>query len=755
MLDPIVAIRRRIALEPQQSATIDMVFGIGETREACLALAGKYQDRHLADRVFDLASTHSWVTLRQINATESDAQLYGRLASSVLYANAALRADAGVLMKNRRGQSGLWGYAISGDLPIVLLRIGDAANIDLVRQLVQAHAYWRLKGLAVDLVIWNEDHAGYRQLLQDQITGLIAAGIEAQVMERPGGIFVRRAEQISDEDRILFESVARAVISDKRGTLAEQISREARRGAPPRRARRALERTAPAGRALRAAGRPAARAISPFSTASAASAPTDASTSSRLRRGHAHAGAVGERAGEPALRQRGLGERPGLHLERERPRVPAHPLEQRCGERGERRSLLPARRRERRVLVADAAALRRRRALRHAARLRLQRLRAHRGRHPLRAARLRGPGGGGQIFGAEARQPLGPARAGSPPPATSSGCWATCGRKRRCTWSPRSIRRAARCYATNAYNTEFADRAAFFHVDDATRRVSGNRTEFLGRNGSLGNPAAMRRAQLSNKVGAGLDPCGALQVAFELADGQEREIVFTARHRRGADRRRRAPRCEKVQQYWERTLGAVQVETPDRAFDLLANGWLLYQTLACRLWGRSGHYQSGGAFGFRDQLQDVMALLHAEPRLAREHLLRCAAHQFRDGDVQHWWHPPSGRGVRTHCSDDYLWLPWAASRYVLSTGDAAVLDEPVHFLDGRAGEPRGRLLLRPARALERIGEPVPALRARHRARRRRRRARAAADRLGRLERRHGPGGRERQGRKRLARLFPP
>jgi cellobiose phosphorylase len=224
VLDPVVAIRQRIALDPEETATIDMVYGIGETREACLNLAAKYQDLHLADRVFDLAWTHGWVTLRQINATESDAQLYGRLASSVIYANSRLRADTALLARNRRGQSGLWGYAISGDLPIVLLQIADAANLDLVRQLVQAHAYWRLKGLAVDLVIWNEDHAGYRQLLQDQIIGLIAAGIEAHVVDRPGGIFVRRAEQMSDEDRTLLLSVARAIVSDGRGPLADQIS---------------------------------------------------------------------------------------------------------------------------------------------------------------------------------------------------------------------------------------------------------------------------------------------------------------------------------------------------------------------------------------------------------------------------------------------------------------------------------------------------------------------------------------------------
>ncbi len=255
-------------------------------------------------------------------------------------------------------------------------------------------------------------------------------------------------------------------------------------------------------------------------------------------------------------------------------------------------------------------------------------------------------------------------------------------------------------YARNAYNTEFADRIAFFDVDDTTRTFSGDRAEFIGRNGTLAHPAAMTRSRLSNKAGAALDPCAAIQVAFELADGEEREFDFRlgVAGRRGADeanklvRRFRGPTAardalEAVREYWKRTLGAVQVETPDQSLNLLANGWLVYQTLACRLWGRSGYYQSGGAFGFRDQLQDVMALVHAEPALVREHLLRCAARQFREGDVQHWWHATSGRGVRTHCSDDFLWLPLALCRYVSSSGDTGVLDESISFLDGRPVNP--------------------------------------------------------------------
>ncbi|MEI7902095.1 MAG: glycosyl hydrolase family 65 protein, partial [bacterium] len=248
--------------------------------------------------------------------------------------------------------------------------------------------------------------------------------------------------------------------------------------------------------------------------------------------------------------------------------------------------------------------------------------------------------------------------------------------------------------ARNYYNTEFTGRIAFVDVNDEARTLTGDRKEFIGRNGNLAQPAAMKRTRLSGKAGAGMDPCGAVQVTFTLQDGQERETCFRLGvGRNPADvqtlvqrfRRADASRIalDEVFSYWNRTLSAVTVDTPDPSVNMMANGWLLYQTLSCRLWGRTGYYQSGGAYGFRDQLQDVMALVHAEPALTREHLLRAATHQFREGDVQHWWHPPAGRGVRTNFSDDFLWLPYATCRYVSCVADTGVLDEKIFYLEAR------------------------------------------------------------------------
>jgi cellobiose phosphorylase len=691
VLDPIVAIRGRLELEPDESVTIDIVSGVADARGACLGLVGKYQDRRLANRVFALASTHAQVVTRQLNTTEADAQLYCQLASSIIYANPSLRADPAVIARNRRGQSGLWGYSVSGDLPIVLLQIADAANIDLVRQLVQAHAYWRLKGLAVDLVIWNEDRAGYRQVLQEQIIGLIAAGVEKNAPDRPGAIFVRSAEQISSEDRTLFQAVARAIITDGHGSLAGQLAGRPAEVLPARLLPAQVQRsTAPA------AAAPPRQDLTFFN-----------GLGGFTPDGHEYIVTTGRGVVTPAPWVNVLAN-PGFGTV-----ISESGSAYSWAENAHEFRLTPWND----DAVTDACG--------EAFYLRDEESGRFWSPTPL-------PAGSGGPY--TSRHGFGYSVFEHTVDGITSELWVYVDPTAPVKWSVLKVRNASgrsrrlsatgyvewvlgdlrpktaphvvtsidsssgAMFAQNAYNAEFAGRTAFFHVDDASRRVTSDRTEFIGRNGTLSEPAAMLRSTLAGRVGGGLDPCAAIRVDFELGEGQEREIVF----RLGAGRdsedaaalvgRLGGPAAargslEAVWHYWSHTLGTVNVETPDAALNTLANGWLLYQTLACRLWGRSGFYQSGGAFGFRDQLQDVMALVHAEAPLVRQHLLLSASRQFPEGDVQHWWHPPGGRGVRTHCSDDYLWLPMATCRYVNATGDTGVLDETVPFLEGRAVNP--------------------------------------------------------------------
>ena len=428
VLDPIVAIRYRITLDPEESVTINIVSGIGETREACLGLVEKYQDRRLADRVFDLAWTHSQVVLRQINASEADAQLYCRLASSIIYANASLRADPSVLIKNRRGQSGLWGYAISGDLPIVLLQIEDPANIDLVRQLIQAHAYWRLKGLAVDLVIWNEDHAGYRQLLHDQIMGLIAAGIEASEIDRPGGIFVRPADQISEEDRILFQTVARAIITDSRGALEDQINRrgQVEVTVPPLTPTRTHRAEPPADGRLSRGDLTFFNGLGGFTPdgreyviTTADGQVTPAPWVNVLA--NPHFGTVISESGLAYTWSE------NAHEFRLTP-WGNDPVSDSSGEAFYLRD-----EETRPLLVPHAAALPRRDALRHPPRIRLQRLRAHRATASAPSCGFTWPWTHRSSSRCSKCATCRADRAGSPLPGMWNGCWATCGRNRPCT----------------------------------------------------------------------------------------------------------------------------------------------------------------------------------------------------------------------------------------------------------------------------------------------------------------------------------
>ncbi|MGA7297898.1 MAG: glucoamylase family protein [Rhodanobacteraceae bacterium] len=693
VLDPIVSIRCRLLLEPGQGATVDFVTGVGADREACMQLIGKYRDRHLADRVFGLAWTHSRVFLSQLNATLSDARLYEQMAAAIIYAGARLRAQPRELMANRRDQSGLWGQSISGDRPIVLLQIGNLGNIALVRQLVQAHAYWRQKGLSVDLVIWNEDQSGYRQQLRDLIMDLISSGLEANLLDRPGGVFVRPAPQLSREDRILTQAVARIVLSDRRGNLHEQIQRPwpetmLPRFNPARLLDGAAIKRAPAQPepsqtvAAPALGNPFGgfRAdgreyevvtgqghVTPAPWVNVLANPDfgcviSESGSAYTWSENAHALRLTPWSNDPVTDTSGE----ALYLRDEDSGRYWSPTPLPRGSQGSRRTRhgfgysvfeheLEGIHSELWVFVAIDASVK-------FSVLKVRNTSA-------RTRRLSATGYVEWVLG-DLRTNTAMHVVTELDPASGA------------------------LFARNAYLMGFPDRVAFFDVEAMDRSVTGDRTEFIGRNGTLRAPAAMSLPQLSGRMGAGLDPCSAIRSHFQLDPGASKEIVFrlgagadTAAASALAARSRAtgtaAAALDAAQAYWRRILGVVQVETPDPAVNVLANGWLMYQVIASRFFARSGYYQSGGAFGFRDQLQDAMAMIHADPGLVREHLLRCAAHQFPEGDVQHWWHPPQNRGVRTHCSDDYLWLALATSRYVSVTGDRDVLNEQVHYIEGR------------------------------------------------------------------------
>ncbi len=692
VLDPVISIQYRIVIEPQETATVDMLMGIADTKEICNALVEKYQDRFLRSRAIELSWTHSQVVLRQINAAEEDAQLYAKLAGSVIFTNPTLRADQNIIIKNRRGQSSLWSYSVSGDLPIVLLQIEDSANIDLVKRMIQAHAYWRLKGLIVDLVIWNEDHGGYRQVLQTEIQGLIAPALGMDMKERPGGIFFRAADQISNEDRILFQTLARIVISDKFGTLEEQANRRSKvkntiSYFTPSKFYPSVTTSVPLPEGLQffngmggfsKDGKEYIIITAPGKTTPAPwinvlanenfGTIVSESGQSYSWLENAHEFRVTPWNNDPVSDLTGE----SFYIRDEEngrwwspTPLPGRSKSSYITKHGFGYSIFQHNEdsiySEMCVYVdLDAA-------------VKFMILKFH--NHSKRSRRLSLTGYMEWVLG-----DLRP--------------------KTQLHIISESEPETGAVLVRNPYNTEFENRVVFFDVDEQMKTFTNDRTEFIGRNGSIRNPEAMSKAKLSGKTGAALDPCTAIQVSFDLEDEEEREIIFRVgavreyddipeiiRGYKGSTFAHEA--LERVKKYWQQTLSVLEVQTPDAALNIISNGWLNYQSLACRIWARSGFYQSGGAFGFRDQLQDTLSLLYSKPAIVHNQILLNASRQFKEGDVQHWWHPPTGRGVRTTCSDDFLWLPFATVRYVSCTGDKGILDESAFFLEGRtlnAGE---------------------------------------------------------------------
>ena len=685
VLDPIVSIRQRVSIPAGRTVSVVVTTLVAASRDEAIEVAEKYREPSAFDRESSLAWTHAQVQLHHLRVNQDEAHLYQRLANRLIYADPSLRAAPDILAANRLGQRGLWRHGISGDLPIALVHIEREEELDVVRQLLHAHEYWRLKGLGADLVVINATGASYAPGLQQVLEGMVRA-TRLVGGATPGEVYVLRDELLSDTERGLLRAAARVEVRATAGTLAEHVIRSQK---------------------IREGPVPAARRPSRPSTAITTPPRLDLEQFNGLggfaSDGKEYVVVLGPGQWTPSpwinvvanpefgFQVSALGG--GFtwsENSRENKLTPwsNDPVSDPPGEvfyvRDEDSGLVwgptavPIRDEDSSYVIRHGQGYTSFEHASHGIDLRLvqfvppsDRVKISRLRVQNRSKRTRR-----LSVTAYVEWVLGVSR------TTSAAHVVT-----------EHDSHSNAIFARNAWNGEFAGRVAFADLGGRQTSWTTDRLEFLGRNASLDHPVSQERGTvLSGRTGAGSDPCAALCTSLQLEPGETVEVRFllgeaeTAEEARQLIERYRSidlvALLQDVRAWWDDMLGTIQVRTPERSMDLLLNRWLGYQTLSCRIWARSAFYQSGGAYGFRDQLQDVAAIAHARPDLAREHLLRAAARQFPEGDVQHWWHPPTGRGVRTRISDDRVWLAYAVTQYLRTTGDDAVLDERVPWLDG-------------------------------------------------------------------------
>jgi cellobiose phosphorylase len=689
VLDPIFSLRRRVTILPNQRFQFALVTVVADSREAVVTLAARYSEFHTCMRAFETAWTHSQLEMRRLHIRRADVQTFQQLAGLIILPQAQLRPAPGRLGR-AEGQRALWRQGISGDLPIVIVMIGHVRDMDLVREILTAHTFWHLRGLKVDLVLVSEEVGSYEEPLTEHLRRLTEAQAHFTGVDQPGGVYLRSATKISKEELLALQAAARIVLVAARGTLRQQLAASAPAAAKPHQllpARQFNEEPS------------APLAFMELKYFNGVGGFTEDGKEFVIYLGpnrhtplpwinvmaNANFGALISESGAEFVWGRNS----------QNDRITPWFNDPICDPPG---TAIYIRDDELNVFWSPTAKpVREKDAYRarhgqgyttfeHNSHAIEQRLLTfvpvdEAGGKPVRLQRLR-------LRNSSSRRRKLTVTAyatlvlGSDPEET--------GMHVVTKWDLQS----QSVFARNSYNPEFCDCITFASSAPTPASFTADRAGFIGRNRSLSDPAAMQYERLSGDVSAGVDPCAAVQVIVEIEPGHTAEMTFVLgqaddeEKARGFVRHFRDPAnveaaFQKTRQWWDRLLSTIEVETPELSTNFLLNRWLVYQTLSCRIWGRSALYQSSGAYGFRDQLQDVMALVHSAPELARDHILRAAARQFLEGDVQHWWHPESGAGVRTRMSDDLLWLPFVTAHYIRTTGDAAILDQMVPFLDAK------------------------------------------------------------------------
>jgi cellobiose phosphorylase len=684
VLDPVMSLRRRVRIKPGETVRLSYITGLSDSRKNVMDIAQKYSNTPAVNRAFEMAWTRSQVESRYLNLRVEEIEVYRRMVSHILYISPLRRMWDDTIKANTKGQPGLWPFGISGDLPIVLVGIKSGDDTELLNDILKAHEYWRVKGLSVDLVILNEDEGSYIQSFHDTLRDIISSSSARDIQDRTGGVYLRQASIMTGEERLLLYTAARIVLKGDAGPISRQIRfGEEHKPIPGSAEYKTIHHLYPEihldthevlySNGIGGFNKEGNEYIISLSGGHRTPAPwsnivcnekfgflTTESGSGYTWAENSRENKLTPWSNDPVLDPPGetiylRDEEDGtvwsitpLPVHEDDPYVIRHGFGYSAFEhssRGLKQELTMY------VPIDDSI------------KIFMVKITNMSGRHRHLSA----------VF--YARPVLGVTDQTTAPYIVSD-----------------VDEKTGIFLIRNTFSSDFPGRVVFADSSVEERTFTGDRSEFIGRKGSVDMPGAMKRLDLSGRVGAGYDPCAAIKVKVELKESEEKTILFTlgqepdvhsslstAYKYRDVSEAQKA--FDKVRKFWDDKLGAIKVITPDASLDLLTNGWLLYQVIACRLWARSGFYQSGGAYGFRDQLQDVLSVCYVSPDMTRNQIIESSRHQFLEGDVQHWWHPVTDRGIRTRFSDDLLWLPYVTADYIGITGDYSILEVETRFLE--------------------------------------------------------------------------